>query len=158
MKIINFLKNLSKKRIAVGALFFNNKGELLILRTSYKKGWTIPGGIVEIFESPKQALLREIEEEIGFKLKIIRCVAIDYRTEKYKNYNDESLQLLFLGKKLNKEDAREIKIDGKEIIEYKFVKLKEAIRLVSPRLAARIKQSMKNINSCIYLENGEKVL
>ena len=40
---------------------------LLLLRTTYKPTWTLPGGCVEEGESPLQACLREVEEETGLR-------------------------------------------------------------------------------------------
>jgi nucleoside triphosphatase len=54
----------------VGALIFNDKGQLLLVRTHKWKGkYTIPGGHVELGESLLEALDREIHEETGLKIK-----------------------------------------------------------------------------------------
>lgn len=34
----------------------------------YPNHWTLPGGRVETGESPEQALVREVKEELGIKL------------------------------------------------------------------------------------------
>ena len=49
---------------------------LLLLRTTYKPNWTLPGGCVEEGESPLQACLREVEEEPGLirTTGTLRCV------------------------------------------------------------------------------------
>ena len=36
-----YFKNLPKKRIAAGVLFFDEAGKLLIVKPNYKDGWTI---------------------------------------------------------------------------------------------------------------------
>jgi hypothetical protein len=33
--------------VSAGALIFDQAGRLLILRPTYKSGWTIPGGVME---------------------------------------------------------------------------------------------------------------
>jgi hypothetical protein len=49
---------------SAGALIFDEDGRLLILKPSYKKGWTIPGGQIEAAgESPWAACRREAREE-----------------------------------------------------------------------------------------------
>src|SRR4030042_1026069 len=50
-KKIEYLKTLPKKRIAVGVLLFNDDNQLLVLKPSYKDHWTIPGGVVNEYES-----------------------------------------------------------------------------------------------------------
>jgi ADP-ribose pyrophosphatase YjhB (NUDIX family) len=45
---------------SAGALIRDRKGRLLILKPTYKSGWTIPGGIVEADgETPWEACQRE---------------------------------------------------------------------------------------------------
>src|ERR1044072_8875215 len=50
---------------SAGALIRGRKGRLLILKPTYKGGWTIPGGVIEIGESPWTACRRETREECG---------------------------------------------------------------------------------------------
>lgn len=45
------------------AILQNNK--VLMVKASYKDHWTLPSGIVDDKESPKQAALRETREETG---------------------------------------------------------------------------------------------
>jgi 8-oxo-dGTP diphosphatase len=42
-----------------------HEGEILVLRSSYRPGWSLPGGGIARGESPRQAAAREIREEIG---------------------------------------------------------------------------------------------
>ena len=53
----------------VGALIFNNKNQLLIVKTHKWRGnYTIPGGHVEMGEYLEDALRREIWEETGLNM------------------------------------------------------------------------------------------
>jgi ADP-ribose pyrophosphatase len=40
-------------------------GKVVLVRHSYKSGWMFPGGAVDRGETPAQAILRELQEEIG---------------------------------------------------------------------------------------------
>lgn len=42
----------------------------------YPNHWTLPGGKVEIGESPEQALIREVKEELDIKLVSYACFKI----------------------------------------------------------------------------------
>lgn len=52
---------------AAGALFLNEQSQVLMVEPTYKSYWEIPGGCVEIGESPLEACKREIAEELGLK-------------------------------------------------------------------------------------------
>ena len=61
--------------VGVGALIQNEQGEILLaLRSQQAKNergtWEIPGGAVEFGETLKQALQREIREEIGIEIEV----------------------------------------------------------------------------------------
>lgn len=40
----------------------------LIVKANYKEHWTFPGGLIDPGETPKQAALREIKEEVGLAI------------------------------------------------------------------------------------------
>ncbi len=44
------------------------EGKLLIVKANYKPYWTVPGGIIDAGETPRQAAVREIFEEVGIRL------------------------------------------------------------------------------------------
>lgn len=120
-----FLKTLSGKRISAGALFFNERGELLMVKPNYTNYWSLPGGIVDKNESPLAGCIREIEEEIGLKIRKLSLIACTYVFDK--KYNDESIQLHFYGGKLTEKQIGSIVLDNEELDEYQFVPLKDVI-------------------------------
>jgi nucleoside triphosphatase len=61
----------------VGALVLNDKGEMLLVK-SVKWGdvYTVAGGHVEVGETLKAALKREIMEEVGLEIRDIRLLMV----------------------------------------------------------------------------------
>lgn len=64
---------------SAGALIFDAAGRLLILKTNYKKRWSLPGGQVEADgESPWEACQRETLEECGVQVERGELVCVDF--------------------------------------------------------------------------------
>jgi 8-oxo-dGTP diphosphatase len=75
-------KKLNKVRFAVRALCFNNKGEIAIIHIKGKDNfgdknyYELPGGGIEADETPEKALLREMQEELGVKIKAVQSLGV----------------------------------------------------------------------------------
>ncbi|MFC1788003.1 NUDIX domain-containing protein [Patescibacteria group bacterium] len=155
-----YLDSLPKKFMAAGALFLNERKEVLIVHPSYKKDWEIPGGIVELNESPKAACEREIHEELGLVIKIEDLLCIDHS---FTEENVENLQFVFFGGILSQDQINDIVLPDKELNSLEFIPFvtkedKEKINQ-RPRLGKRLLHALKALeqNSTVYLERSEKV-
>ena len=153
----DFYESLPAKRMGAGALIFNDAGQLLLVKPHYKDYWSIPGGIVEKEESPRQACLREVEEEIGIKLESVKFLCVDWVSTK--GDKNENLQFIFYGGKLTEDQAGKIEIDDKEITEYRFMDTEKAVELLggpTRNLAKRLPRCLEAIESgkSVYLEDG----
>ncbi|MGN6517522.1 MAG: NUDIX domain-containing protein [Rhizomicrobium sp.] len=49
----------------VSAVLEDGQGRVLLIRQTYSSGWHFPGGGVDRGEPPEQAIVRELEEEVG---------------------------------------------------------------------------------------------
>lgn len=137
-----------KKISAGGALFLNDAGEILVVKPSYKEGWEIPGGITEKGESPRAACERELKEEIGLERQITKLLCVDYKNQN----NKESYQFVFDGGVIATD---QIQIDGKEIIDFKFVASEDLSQFLSESLARRVLAILESgRKETLYLENG----
>lgn len=57
----------------VGALIFNSKGEMFLMRSpKWQNKYVIPGGHIELGETMEEALKREIMEETGLRIHDIK--------------------------------------------------------------------------------------
>lgn len=130
-------KRLPTKRLAACVLLFDQEGRLLVLKTTYRKDWLVPGGIVEPDEPPWEGARRETREEIGLDLDELRFAAMDWRSSD--DEYDDSLHFVFLGGTLSPERQAMIEPDGIEISDFRFVEADEAQKLLEPHLFARIR-------------------
>lgn len=67
-----------KKLTLAGCIILNDEGELLLLHrnTPTLVQWETPGGKVDDSESPEDAAAREVHEELGVRVRIIRQLGI----------------------------------------------------------------------------------
>jgi 8-oxo-dGTP diphosphatase len=77
----SFYASLVRARVAAGALITDAGGRILIVEPTYKDHWEIPGGIVEQGETPSDACLRELREELGLNPPLGRLLVVEYKTE-----------------------------------------------------------------------------
>ena len=74
------------KTVKVVAAIITKGGKIFATQRGYgdfKDGWEFPGGKVEQGESPEQAIIREIEEELGADIRVtgfLTTVEHDYPT------------------------------------------------------------------------------
>lgn len=67
--------------VGVGAIIFNERGEVFLAKRGREARnerhlWEFPGGSVELWETLEQALLREIAEEYGFQIAVVRLLDV----------------------------------------------------------------------------------
>jgi ADP-ribose pyrophosphatase YjhB (NUDIX family) len=63
-------------KVAVNALVFNDRGEVLLARRTDNGLWCIPGGHVDLGETLEEACLRELREETGLDAEVMRLVGV----------------------------------------------------------------------------------
>lgn len=80
--------------IGVTGVILNANNEILICKHTYRQGsqWGLPGGYIKSKESPKEGLVREIEEETGFIVRIDEEIKI--RTDR----ETARLDISFIGR------------------------------------------------------------
>ena len=129
-------KRLPSKRLAACVLLFDDDDRLLVVKTTYRRNWLVPGGIVERNESPWQGARREVEEEIGIEVDRLHLAAMDWRSSD--DEYDDSLHFVFDGGVLSAAQKAAIRADGIEIADYRFAERDEAEKLLDPHLWRRI--------------------
>lgn len=140
------------KEIAVTALITNEKKEILIIKPSYKEGWILPGGYVEIGESPCDAIQREIEAELGVTdVKPGKLLCVDYHS-----HTSEYIMFVFDGGVFTDATITDITLPPR-LVEFKFVSTDEALQLLRANSARRLLPALeaKEKENIAYLEQEE---
>ncbi len=149
-----YYKNLPRKWMGAGALFFNNDNKFLIVKPTYGKEWEIPGGNIEEGESPFNSLKREVKEELGIDINEAGVLCVEYRA----NIDDKGdrVQFIFNGGTLTQSQIEAIRLPADELSEYKFVSLEEGLKLLGGLLHDRVTAAFQAHaeKRVIYLEKS----
>ncbi|WP_327594965.1 NUDIX hydrolase [Streptomyces chartreusis] len=143
-------------RMAAGALFFDAGGRVLMVQPTYKEYWDIPGGYVEVGESPLQAAIREVEEELGITPQLVRLLAVDWAPN---DAEGDKVLYLFDGGQLTPETLAGVTLQADELKSLAFLAPDEVAERTIPRLARRILAAVEARSSGaapIYLEHGQQ--
>lgn len=152
-----YQRGLPKKRMSAGALFFDEAGRLLIVESAYKSYWEIPGGVVELNESPYQACVREVREELGLERPLHHLLCVDYLPES--EQKTEAIIFIFLGGVLTEAEIEAIRLPAEELRSYAFVEMEVGYGRFNPRLARRVQQCLAALanGQVIYLEDQQNL-
>lgn len=64
--------------IGVSGLIVNPNGEILAIQRDDTRTWAPPGGSLELGEMPTNGIVREVEEETGYKVLPVRLVGVRF--------------------------------------------------------------------------------
>jgi ADP-ribose pyrophosphatase YjhB (NUDIX family) len=64
------------RRTATTAVVFDSAGRLLLQRRTDNGNWALPGGTMEIGERADECIVREVQEETGYEVEVVRLVGI----------------------------------------------------------------------------------
>jgi 8-oxo-dGTP diphosphatase len=137
---------------ASGALIFDRKGRLLILKPTYKAGWTIPGGVMEADgETPWEACQREVREECGLHVSAGRLACVDFRRPR--PGRPGGMRFLFDCGTFGDAGLDAIVLQAEEISAFQLAKLPKALKLLSSPLRRRV-SAASGAAGLVYLEDG----
>jgi ADP-ribose pyrophosphatase YjhB (NUDIX family) len=139
--------------VSAGALIFDRAGRLLILKPTYKSGWTIPGGVMEADgETPWDACRREVREECGIELHGGRLACMDFRRPRPARRG--GIRFLFDCGHQSDEVLAGVVVQPEEISEFRLASLPDALDLLRRPIRRRVRAAVKGQ---MYLEDGRPV-
>lgn len=140
------------ERLGVGAVIINNQQQLFLgqrIDVPINKrgiflencGWQMPQGGIDPHETPAEAVLREVEEEIGTeKIEIIKEsrewfryeLPPEIRSKVWDGQFQYQKQKWFLLRFLGKDKDIRLETNHQEFIDWRWASFKEAIHLIVP--------------------------
>jgi len=140
---------------SAGALVRDDEGRLLILKPTYKSGWTIPGGVVEADgESPWEACRRETREETGLDVEFGRLVCVDFLRPR--PGRPGGVRFLFDCGQFGPDVLQGLVVQAEEISEYRLLDPQDAVALLSKPIRRRVKAALRHPRRLTYLEEGRR--
>ena len=136
MRFYHFLKSallsiFAKRTIGVRILLIKEE-QVLLVKHTYQPGWCTIGGGVELKETPRSAILRELNEEVGVSLttppELFAVYYSDY--EKHDNY-----VIFYIGR-----DHQQTEVTSPEIAEYRWFPMGQLPEDTTPATKRRIEE------------------
>ena len=116
--------NQNNIRIGVAAIIMNQRGEVFIAKSLKVSGWTVPGGHVNFGETIKKDVIREVFEETGMDITVVKKINF-YEIIELANFHMISFHFL-----CSVIYDKKIKLDNNELFEGKWVSPLEAFNLI----------------------------
>jgi RimJ/RimL family protein N-acetyltransferase/8-oxo-dGTP pyrophosphatase MutT (NUDIX family) len=146
---------LPRKRAISQLLVRDREGRVLICQLTYKRDWDLPGGVVEVGESPRLAAGREIEEELGLTIEAGDLLLTDWLPP-WSGW-DDAVCLVFDGGEHDAGITATIRKQTREIRHAEFATLEQAEERCADFTARRIRTALRNARGDTrtpYAESG----
>ncbi|WET81167.1 NUDIX hydrolase [Amycolatopsis sp. QT-25] len=149
-----YAASLNRKRAAAGVLLRDDRSRILLVETTYKTEWEIPGGAVEADEAPWTTAARELHEELGMTRALGTLLVIDHI--RVQGVMPEGLAFVFDGGLVTEDEVRGIRSTDPEIRSVGLYSLEETERLVKSNLHARISTALRAVDTgrTVFCEGG----
>jgi RimJ/RimL family protein N-acetyltransferase/8-oxo-dGTP pyrophosphatase MutT (NUDIX family) len=146
---------LPRKRAISQLLVRDRDDRILICQLTYKRDWDLPGGVVEVGESPRLAAGREIEEELALTIAAGDLLLTDWLPP-WSGW-DDAVCLVFDGGAHDAAIAETVEKQTREIRHAEFATLEQVDQRCADFTARRIRTALDNVRmttSTTYAESG----
>ena len=93
--MITFNKDNIKFTFRIAGIAIEN-GMVLLHRSALENFWAMPGGRGELLENSKETLKREMNEEIGIEIKVIRVLYFVENFFQFENFTHHEVSIYYL--------------------------------------------------------------
>ena len=147
---------LPRKRAIAQLLVRDDDGRVLLCRLTYKQDDDLPGGVVEVGESPRLAVSREVKEELGLDLAAGDLLLTDWLPP-WSGW-DDALCLVFDGGVVDAALLDETVLQAREIRSVRFCTVDEVRERCAEFTARRIESALATLagGGTPYTESGRR--
>jgi 8-oxo-dGTP pyrophosphatase MutT (NUDIX family) len=147
---------LPRKRAISQMLVRDPAGRVLLCQLTYKQDWDLPGGVVEVGESPQLAVAREVEEELDLHLEAGGLLLTDWLPA-WSGW-DDALCLVFDGGVHDPSILDHVVKQAREIRSAEFCSVEQVEKRCADFTARRIRSALRQAESGTasggYTESG----
>lgn len=146
------MNELARPMCAAAALFVDADGDVLIVEPTDAPRWEIPGGAVDLGETPRQACVRALDEGFGLDIVLGRLLVVDWAPL----VHEERVRFIFDGGSLTEPQLDAIDMPPGPIDCWAFIPPAELFVMTSPRTTRRVTAALGALaaGQTWYLENG----
>jgi 8-oxo-dGTP pyrophosphatase MutT (NUDIX family) len=146
---------LPRKRAISQMLVRSTDGRVLLCQLTYKRDYDLPGGVVEVSESPQLAVAREVEEELALPIEAGRLLLTDWLPP-WGGW-DDAVCLVFDGGVHDPSVIDDVVRQEREIRSAGFYTVAQVRELCADFTARRIEAALRNLSDRpgpAYTESG----
>jgi 8-oxo-dGTP pyrophosphatase MutT (NUDIX family)/GNAT superfamily N-acetyltransferase len=145
---------LPRKRAIAQMLVRDREDRVLVCRLTYKEDWDLPGGVVEVHESPQLAVSREVAEELALDITAGGLLLTDWLPS-WSGW-DDALCLVFDGGVHDAALLTDVVVQPREIRTAEFCTLEQVRDRCADFTARRIEAALANArgDGPAYTESG----
>ncbi|ANH40282.1 hypothetical protein I601_3884 [Nocardioides dokdonensis FR1436] len=145
---------LPRKRAISQMLVRDHDGRVLLCQLTYKEDWDLPGGVVEVGESPQVAVAREVTEELALEIPAGPLVLTDWLPT-WGGW-DDALCLVFDGGVHDASITDAIVKQAREIRSAEFCTVEQVRERAADFTARRVESALANLGTGgpAYTESG----
>jgi ADP-ribose pyrophosphatase YjhB (NUDIX family) len=146
---------LPRKRAIAQMLVRDPAGRVLLCQLTYKNDWDLPGGVVEVGESPQLAVSREVKEELDLDIEAGPLLLTDWLPP-WSGW-DDALCLVFDGGVRDASLVDQAVLQAREIRSAQFCTLEEVREHCADFTARRIESALAGLEGPggpAYTESG----
>ncbi len=143
---------LPRKRAISQMLLRDPEDRVLLCQLTYKKDWDLPGGVVDVGESPRLAVAREVEEELGLTISPGVLLLTDWLPP-WGGW-DDALCLVWDGGVHEADISERIVEQTREIRQATWATLDDVRERCADFTARRIESALANLQGGAYSESG----